>query len=176
MTLPGQPVDLPLPPDLCLTLGYGGPARYVGFTWSPFGDQLVYTDGISSGTAQSWAFLAYKRHRAVAPLLEPFDLGSSEEDGTHMILIDRAENRASVAPVAEARAFLQAQHPPAPDLNPEQREEFEREVERLLAEHRARPIDHAAIAKAMEEQRGRVGRMMSWLDQCPVPPRRGPTP
>jgi hypothetical protein len=49
------------PPELCLTLGSPGAARFVGFRWSPLGDQLVYDDGRGSGTAQSWAFLAYKR-------------------------------------------------------------------------------------------------------------------
>jgi hypothetical protein len=33
--LPGQPVDIPLPPYLPLTLGYRGDARFVGFFWSP---------------------------------------------------------------------------------------------------------------------------------------------
>jgi hypothetical protein len=176
-SLPGQSVDLPLPPALPETLGYRGDARFVGFFWSPLGDQLVATDGRSSGTAQSWVFLGYKRHPAVAPLLEPFDLGSSEEDGVHMLLIDRTANRASIAPVAEARTFLEAQHPPAPELTPEQQEAFNRELERLLAEWRARPIDHEAIAREMAEQRGRVGRMMSWLDMAPVPPTKpGHTP
>ena len=104
------------------------------------------------------------------PLLAPFDLGSSEEDGTHMLLIDREANRASIAPVAEARDFLVRQHPPAPELTPEQQEAFRNEVERLLAEWRQRPVDHDVVARQMAEQRARVGRMMSWLDMAPVPP------
>src|SRR5215211_407783 len=95
--LPGTPVDLPLPPGLTVCLGYRGDARFVVFHWSPFGDQLVFDDGRSSGTAQSWAFLAYKRHRAVEPLLRGYDLGSSEEEATHVLLIDREANRASIA-------------------------------------------------------------------------------
>ena len=166
--LPGQPVDIPMPPDLTLTLGYRGNARFVGFFWSPLGDQLVATDGIHSGTAQSWAYLTFRRHRAVSPLLAPFDLGSSEEDGTHMLLIDRDANRASVAPVADARTFLAEQHPPAPELTAEQQEAFRAELDRLLAEWRTRPVDHAAVAREMAEQQGRVGRMMAWLDMCPV--------
>jgi hypothetical protein len=71
--------------------------------------------------------------------------------------------------------FLQHQHPPREPLTPEQEAEFHRELERLLREHRERPIDHEAIARRMVEQRGRVGRMMSFLDMCPVP-KRGHTP
>lgn len=166
-SLPGQKVDIPLPPATVETFGFRGEARFVGFFFSPMGDQLVATDGVNSGTGQTWAYLGYKRHRAVAPLLEPFDLGSSEEDPVHMLLIDRERNLASVAPVAEARAFLVAQHPPTPPLTPEEQEAIEREFEKLLAEYRSRPIDHEAIAREMADQRGRVGRLMSWLDQCP---------
>jgi hypothetical protein len=175
--LPGQRVDIPLPPELAETFGYRGDARFVGFYWSPLGDQLVATDGVNSGTAQSWAFLAYKRHRAVAPLLSPFDLGSSEEDGAHVLLIDREMNQASIATVAEARVLLAGQHPPAPELTPEQQEAFQGEMERLLAEWRTRPVDHAAVARQMAEQQGRMGRMVSWLDMAPVPPAKpGHTP
>ena len=175
--LPGQPVDIPMPPALTETLGYRGNARFVGFFWSPLGDHLVATDGSSSGTAQSWAYLAFKRHRAVSSLLAPFDLGSSEKDGTHMLLVDRDANRASVAPVTDAQAFLADQHPPAPELTREQQEAFRAELERLLAEWRTRPVDHAAVAREMAEQQGRLGRMMAWLDMCPVPNRgEGPAP
>lgn len=176
IALPGTPVDIPLPPDTVAAFGYDGPARFVGLSWSSLGDQLVVSDGVSSGTGQSWAFLGYKRHRAVAPLLAPFDLGSSEEDGPDVLLIDTVANRASVAPVAEARVFLQGQHPPREPMTPEQEAEFHRHLEDLIREHRERPIDHDAISKAMAEQRGRVARLMNWLDMCPVPPQRGQTP
>jgi hypothetical protein len=175
--LPGQRIDIPLPPNVTETFGYRGEARFVGFFWSPLGDQLVATDGVHSGTAQSWAYLGYRRHPAVAPLLAPFDLGSSEEDGTHMLLIDRQTNQASIVPVAEARDFLTRQHPPAPELTLEQQEAFQKELERLLAEWRQRPVDLEAVARQMAEQRARVGRMMSWLDMAPVPPAKpGHTP
>jgi hypothetical protein len=175
--VPGEAVDIPLPPEFVETLGYRGSARFVGFFWSPLGDQLVATDGCNSGTAQSWAFLAYRRHRAVAPLLEPFDLGSSEEDAIHMLLIDRERNVARIALAAEARTFLESQHPPAPELTPEQQEAFNRELEHLLAEWRNRPVDHEAIVREMDAQRGRVARMMAWLDMCPRPEQgEGPVP
>jgi hypothetical protein len=176
MNLPGQSVDLPLPPELVETLGYRGDARFVGFFWSPLGDQLIATDGVNSGTGQSWAYLAYRRHRAVAPLLAGFDLGSSEEDAVHMLLIDRERQVAAAAPMIEAREFLVGQHPPTPELTAEQQEEFQRALDRLLTEWRSRPVDHDAVAREMAEQRGRVSRMMAWLDMCPSPSAQGPIP
>jgi hypothetical protein len=71
--------------------------------------------------------------------------------------------------VAEVSEFLVAQHPPAPELTAEQQEEFNRELERLMEEWRARPVDHEAIAREREAQNGRVRRMISWLDMCPMP-------
>jgi hypothetical protein len=72
--------------------------------------------------------------------------------------------------------FLEAQHPPAPELTPEQQVAFEQELQRLMKEWRERPIDHEAIAREMAAQRGRLARMMSGLDMAPVPPVRGQTP
>jgi hypothetical protein len=94
-----------------------------------------------------------------------------------MLLIDREANRASVALVAEAGAFLEGQHLPAPELTPEQQEALNRELERLMKEWRERPVDHETVAREMAEQRARVGRMMSWLDIAPVPEQgEGPRP
>lgn len=171
--LPGTSIDLPLPPELTETWGYEGKARYVGFYWSPCGDELVYDDSRSSGTGNGWAFLAYRRHRAVALLLAGLPLGFSDQDADCMLLIDRERNRASVAPLDSAHDFLAAQWPPRPPLTDEQREAIQAEFERLLAERDARPIDMEAVQRAMEEQRRRVGRMVSWLDMAPVPPGRG---
>jgi hypothetical protein len=176
ITLPGQPADIPLPPELCETLGYAYSSRFVGFFWSSLGDQLIVTDGPNSSSGNSWAFMSFKRHRAVAPLLAPFDFGSSEHEGLHMLVIDREANRASVAPVAEARAFLAEHGPKPPELTPEQQILFERELDRVLELWRTAPIDPDAIAKDMLKQRGRIGRVMSFLDMCPVPPENGQTP
>jgi hypothetical protein len=68
-SLPGVPVDVPLPPQLAETFGYPGQARYVAFHWTPSGDEVYYDDGRLGGTGASWAFLTYKRHPAVEPLL-----------------------------------------------------------------------------------------------------------
>ncbi len=167
-SLPDPLRDLPVPPELAEAFGYTGPARFVGFYWIPCGDELIATDGRSTETGNGWTFLAYKRHRAVAQLLEPFDLGSSEEDAAHMLLVDRERNEACIVSVAEGRARLDAQHPPAPELTPEQRAVFEQELEYLLAERRERPIDAEAVARAMTEQRERVARMIAWLDRGPA--------
>lgn len=163
-SLPWAALDLTLPPELALAFGYRGDARFVGFRWSPLGDQLAYSDGVSSGTGEGWAFLAFKRHRHIAPLLEPFALGSSETDATHWLLIDRKASRAAVVPAVEARHFLVGQHPPEPILTHEQRETIRAEMDRLLQEWRDRPVDRDAVAAEIAEQQRRVARMVAFLD------------
>jgi hypothetical protein len=38
-------------------------------------------------------------------------------------------------------------------------------MDAMLSEER---VHQAEVMRAMQEQKARVGRMMSWLDQCPV--------
>lgn len=175
-SLPGVAVDVPLPPQLAETFGYPGQARYVSFHWIPEGDEVLYDDGRMSGTGASWAFLSYRRHRAVEPLLTSWNLGYSDVDAEHCLIIDRAAGRASVAPLAKAQPFLLAQHPPPPPLTPEQRAEAEQKLKEIIDQVREQHvrIDPQEIARRMTEQRQAMARMISWLDQCPAPPRRPP--
>jgi len=115
------PLDVPVPPGLAEPIGYAGKARYVGFYWIPAGD-----DGVTSGTGNPWAWLAYKQHRTVAPHLGEYNLGYSDLEAEHALIVDREHDLASVAPLRAAQQFLRAQHPPPPELTPYEREELER--------------------------------------------------
>jgi hypothetical protein len=160
------------PPELAEVFGYRGQARFVAFSWTPAGDQVVFDDGRSCGTGQSWSFLTWRRHRSVSPLLAPFNLGYSDHDADHCLVIDRERNRASIAPLGEARAFLHAQHPPAPELTPEQAETVRRHIEEAIKRRWQEAASAEAMGQAIAEQRGRLGRMIAWLDMAPVPPQR----
>ena len=170
--LPGVPIDLPLPPSLCETLGYQHDARFVSLRWSY--DHLIVDDGRSSSTGAGWTFAQYTRHRAVAGLLSGFDLGGSDHEAASVLLLDREANRASICPLREARAFLRDQYPPVAPMTPEQRAEAVRQFEEMVdSGWREEKVDMADVVRAMAEQRGRVGRMMAWLDLCPDAPARG---
>jgi hypothetical protein len=102
-------------------------------------------------------------------------LGYSDEEAEHCLIIDRTAGRASVAPLAEAHAFLLSQHPPPPELTPEQRAAAERRIREILTQRLPEVrIDPEEITRRMTEQRQAMARMVSWLDQCPTPPERGP--
>ena len=108
------PTAAPVPDSLPAAFGYEGEARYFAAYWLPGGDELMLADGQVEFTAYNWhAWLIYRDHPAVAPHLFRYNFGSSDEAAEHWLLIDRAERKAHVAPVAEARAFLRAQWPEA---------------------------------------------------------------
>ena len=72
-SLPGQPCDIPLPPDLCETFGYRGDARFVGFHGWPDSGKVVIDDGVSSTTANGWVFAEFRRYREVASMMAFLD-------------------------------------------------------------------------------------------------------
>jgi hypothetical protein len=170
--MPGVVVDVPLPPECCRCWGYRGDARFVSFRVDAGLDEAVFDDGRWSGSAEAWAYQSWRRHQAVFPLLGDA-LVSPPGQPQRCLLIDRAAHRARIVPVAECRAFLKGQWPPEPHLTEAQREAVERELDRLAEEsRRSGPVDMAQVLRAMKEQQGRISRMASWLDMCPVPPQR----
>lgn len=171
--MPGEAVDVPLPPECVECWGYRGEARFVSFRVDADLDEAVFDDGRWSGSAEAWAYQAWRRHAAVAPLLGDA-LVAPPGKPPCCLLVDREAHRASIAPLSEARSFLESQWPPEPPLSEAQRQAVERELDRLSEEtRRSRPVDTASVLRAMKEQQGRIARLCSWLDLCPVPPARG---
>jgi len=124
-------------------------------------------DGRCSGDGHWSGYLAYTRHPAVGLALAPYHLGSSDEDATHWLLIDRQERRAYVAPEAEARRVLHEQWPAAEAVLLSE-DEVQALMDRLEAEFRARPLPSMEqITAAMEAQRRLEEEMVDWLDQTP---------
>lgn len=163
--LPGEKIDIPLPPEAVEAFGYRGDARFVSFRYVY--DDLWFDDGRSAGSANSWVFQGFARHRAVSSLLDPHDLGGSDRAAPFALVIDREQNRAAIVPTTEAKEFLRSQWPPEPPLTAQQQEEVRRIYEQLVNQRKEQPLDHEAINRSINDQRGRVGRLMSWLDMCP---------
>lgn len=177
-SLPGRAIDLPVPPELAEAFGYPGPARFVAFHYDGDLDDLRFDDGALSGNGATWVFRLFCRHRAVEALLDGAGIGLQEWPATHRLVLDRLQGRASLAPAEAALDFLASQHPPEPELTPEQAHDLWARAEAAAAlgegwrEVRV-DVDPEEIRRSMREQRARVGRMTSWLDQCPpAPPSR----
>jgi hypothetical protein len=159
---------VPVPPGLAEVFGYRYGARLVSFHWEPSGDDVWFDDGRHSGTGGGWGFLAYLRHRHVAPHLEPYNLGGSDMEADHALVIDRQQDLAGIIPVAAARAFLQNQLPPLPHLTPEQTEQAGRALDEAAAQGwREVRVDPDAVLRIMEERRRALEQMLSYLERWP---------
>jgi hypothetical protein len=91
-----------------------------------------------------------------------------EMTAANALVIDRARNLASIAPVAEARAFVRSQWPPEPPLTAEQAAEIHRRTEELIAQGwQEVRVDPAEALRLYNLQRGQVGRLFGWLELCP---------
>ena len=88
---PGELVRLPLPcpPQLIELSGYTGGARLVALWWSPFGDELMISDGTLTETGRWRGWLCFSGHPLARLFLEPYRLGDSEDEGEHRLLVDR---------------------------------------------------------------------------------------
>ena len=88
---PGELVRLPLPcpPQLIELSGYRGGGRLVALWWSPFGDELMISDGTLTETGCCRGWLCFSGHPLAHVFLEPYRLGDSDGEGEHRLLVDR---------------------------------------------------------------------------------------
>lgn len=153
----------PLWPRLPLAVGYRGPARWLALYVSS--DHVMYNDGAGSASGDTSLFLAYKRHRAVAPHLAGAHLGSAAEEAHDWLLVDQVQHLLYLAEVEEARRFLAAQWPryDAP------LEYTEAELARLLEDdwrETSLPSDwQDHLAETVRESHANYALMLRWLEQ-----------
>jgi hypothetical protein len=158
-------LNVPVPPMLAKAIGYQGEARYVSFQWTPYGDEADYSDGRLSGTGNWQAFLAYIQHPAVRPFLQTYDLGSSDSEARHTLILDRDKLKIMIAPVKEARAFLAEQWPPQPTIRMSKEEYLEMVSKALKSIKQPDDIDIEEIQQRIDEQYALVEEMQRWLDK-----------
>ena len=157
-------LTIPVPEAIAALCGYPGEARYVGLCWEPCGDECEYDDGRMSGTGSWGPYLAYTQHRAVGPALADFDLGSSDGEPRHLLIIDQEERRAIVTDVRTGRDFLRQQdHPPlsAPDFG-DAAESLSDFLD--VSKWKEVTIDQAEIEAWMRAEAEQVEEMMRFLD------------
>jgi hypothetical protein len=149
---------------LAKAMGYTGNAQYVAFKWTPYGDEALYNDGRLSATGNWHTFLVYIQHPAVSPLLEEYDLGSSDSEARHCLILDREKHEIFMAPVKEANAFLAEQWPPEPPIRLSQKEELAAISEVLKQVKPPDDIDIEEIQRKIDAQFALIEDMQQWLD------------
>jgi len=189
------PLKAPVPPMFEAALGYQGDARYVAFYWQPAGDEVMYDDGHASGDGDWWAWIEFENHSAVAPHLWlpcpqcggrgttntlendpcdacdgsgllPLNLGSSDFEADHWLILDRQERKFYVAPIVTARRFLQEQWPPPPELTPEEEQTFFEAIQKAVEElrHAWRPPGAGELEESVRQSMQTCTEMVAWLD------------
>jgi hypothetical protein len=159
------PVKVPVPPILSKAFGYKGEARYVAIKWTPYGDEAEYSDGRVSATGNWLAFLSYIQHPAVTTSLNEYDLGSSESEAKHTLILDRDKLEMMIAPVKVAEIFLKEQWPPEPPIQMSKEEYLAMISEKLKNVKQPDDIDIEEIQRRIEEQYAMVEEMQRWLDR-----------
>jgi hypothetical protein len=154
-------LNMPVPPNAAAAFGYPGSADFVAFHWEPLGDELCYDDGRIAGTGDWHLFLRYRLHPEVIPTLAPWNIGYSDEEAEHWLVLELNAGKAWIAEVADARAFLQSQHSPEPPLRmvdlPRVREEIRIAVsQQTVAAERVRELHR--------RQQAELQRMLMFCD------------
>jgi len=99
-------IPIKIPRSFEDALGYPRGFRWVAFFWEPCGDEAMFDDGYCSADGNWEGFLKFVRHKKVAPWLEDYNLGSSEDEAAHWLLCDLESRDVFVGEKAEVRAFL----------------------------------------------------------------------
>ena len=137
---------------LSKAFGYKGETRYVAFKWTPYGDEAEYSDGRVSANGNWQAFLSYVQHPAASTSLNNYDLGSSESEAKHTLMLDRDKLEMMIAPVAVAEIFLKEQWPPEPPIQMSKEEYLAMISEKLKNVKQPDDIDIEEIQRRIEEQ------------------------
>jgi hypothetical protein len=159
------PLNVPVPPMLAKAIGYRREAQFVSFQWTPYGDEADYSDGRTSATGNWQAFLAFIHHPAVSPQLKGYDLGSSDSEAKHALILDQEQHVLYVAPVREAEKFLQKQWPEEQPTRMSQ-EEYPALVMKALKNVKP-PTDVSMeeVQRRIDQQYALIEELQQWLDK-----------
>ena len=159
---------MPVPPRLAEAFGYDGAVRYVAFYWEPVGDELMFDDGRRAGTGEWYAFQQWREHPTVAAHVQDVNLGYSDLEATHWLIIDREHDLAYVAHVSTAQAFLNEQHPPPRPIPQEELHELQAVVAEAL-QHAVKDvrIDRDQIERDARIRQQAIEGMHAYLDNLP---------
>jgi hypothetical protein len=157
------PLAAPVPPMLEEAIGYNGEAHFVSFHWTPGGDEAYYDDRQRAGTGEWQGYLAFVQHPVVKPLLAQYNLGDSDREAQHWLILDRHTRKLYVALVKDARTFLEQQWPKAEPINMTQ-EEWTALVKKVKNVRLKEP-DMKDIYRQFEEQQKLVEALQNWLNK-----------
>ena len=117
-----------------------------------------------SGTGSWHAFLAYIQHPAVSPFLEEYDLGSSESEAKHALILDQVKLEVFIAPVKDAEKFLGEQWPQQPLIRMA-KEELVAKISIVRKNIEQPRYDIEEMQRLIKDQRAMIDDIQKWLDK-----------
>ncbi len=165
---PGHLVVLPLksPPTLLEAVGYHGEAQYVALYWTPYGDELMLYDGVVSRDGNWQAWLTFTDHRLTRAVLAGYQLGSSEAEAEHWLVVDRATGQMSVGLPDDVTRLLRSQpnmlHLLTDDMTSDEVSALFNHVDATRAA--LRPTTEQVLS-LMSQARAAEAAMTAWLDE-----------
>jgi len=151
----GEPVDgFYCPAEFWPALGYEGEARFVAIWWERGGDEAAWADGREMLVGANWpAYQALMAHNLMTGRWADELLGSSEDEATHRLVVDRESGRGWLVAGGEAEWLLREQWPLA-EVAPLPTEDMQAWLEMVTREARryARPSVEQIQARLDEMQ------------------------
>ena len=173
--VPGELVRLPLPcpPQLIELSGYSGGGRLVALWWSPVGDELTICDGTLTETGRWRGWLCFCQHPLASLFLEPYRLGTSDEEGEHRLLVDRYLGTLDVGLARDVEQLLATQpselHALSADLSPEETEALVGRLTGMRGEReraKSSQQSHAELRAVWEREQELLGQLTALLDDA----------
>ena len=171
------PFELPLslPSALGWNDGAHGTPQYISVWWTYVGDELMLSDGRTTFTANGafHAWESFNAHPLVMPSLidvdftDELEVMGEGESNQQALVMDRGEQKLFIAPIKDARKFINGQHPPAPqqvaELTAAQWKEFVAQTNKRMKEI-AHEISRQDIRAIMQANRRAVENLLNELD------------
>jgi hypothetical protein len=107
------PLPFPLPQRFAEQLGYRRDRRFVAAYWEPGGDEVTVRDdsflACGMGDWFPWTRFFHQPELRLWRIKNKINLGSSDEEATHWLIIDRATNQGFITPSEQAYKCIQQQ-------------------------------------------------------------------
>lgn len=129
-------------PRLEQALGYPGEVRWVAFWWDTGGDTPRYHDGRDECTGCWYAWIMLVEHPRVAPYLGACQIGDSDTEARHWLLLDRLDRVLYAGEAERVLHFLTESAAGARALRPQ----------------------CADAAQGIEQELAEVGALTAWLN------------
>jgi hypothetical protein len=166
-------LPLPCPPQLVELSGYDGTGRLIALWWSPFGDELMFSDGTVTATGRWRGWLCFYQHPLVHVFLEPYRLGDADEDSEHWLLVDRYLGTLDVGLARDVEQLLATQpselHALTAGLSPSDTQPLLQRALDVQAERQrahSREQLHTEVRAARQREQQLIEQLTSLLDDA----------